>query len=100
MLKQITYQFFIRLNLYLISLGVITSPVEISIFNGVITPSKFVLKNVPSYNSASKSVHLQISFLTDYESNPLIVLPLLSSKVIPPNMVLISFQHETWMHIS
>jgi hypothetical protein len=33
--------------------------------------------------------------LTDYEPNPLIVLPLLSSKVTPPNMVLVSFQHET-----
>ena len=44
-------------------------------------------KNVPSYNSASKSVHLRIFSLTYYELNPLIVLPLLSSKVTPPNMV-------------
>ena len=40
--QYIAYQRSIRLNLYLISLGVITSPVEISIFNGVITPSNFV----------------------------------------------------------
>ncbi len=38
----LSYFLDIRLNLYLISLGVITSPVEISIFNGVITPSNFV----------------------------------------------------------
>ena len=49
---------------------------------------------------ASKFVHQQIFSLIDYESNLLIALLLLSSKVIPPNMVLISFQHETWMHIS
>ena len=60
---------------------------------------KFVPKNIPSYNSESKFVHQQIFSLIDSESNLLIALLLLSSKVIPPNMVLTSFQHETWMHI-
>ena len=53
------------------------------------------IKNVPSYNSASKFVHQQIFSLIDSESDLLIALLWLSSKVTSPNMVLIFFQHET-----
>ena len=49
---------------------------------------KFVPKNIPSYNSESKFVHQQIFSLIDSESDLLIALLLLSSKVAPPNMVL------------
>ena len=43
-------------------------PFNINWFYALI--NKFVLKNVPSYNSASKSVHLQIFSLTYYKLNP------------------------------
>ena len=48
-----------------------------------------------SIPSLSKFVHQQIFSLIDSESDLLIALLWLSSKVTPPNMVLIFFEHET-----